>query len=70
VKGQAFQSLGVVASDVWVVGANGVVLRGNANDGFKTVKAGGNDIYFTFTRAAKRWSWSGLEQRRVARRLG
>jgi hypothetical protein len=42
-----FKVWGLSPRDVWVVGGNGVVLRGNASDGFKTVKAGGNDIYFT-----------------------
>jgi hypothetical protein len=35
------------SSDVWVVGAHGVVLRGNAHDGFSLVRAGGEEILFT-----------------------
>ncbi|MDX2054789.1 MAG: vanadium-dependent haloperoxidase [Polyangiaceae bacterium] len=33
--------------DVWVVGAHGVVLRGNATDGFSLVQSGGEEILFT-----------------------
>jgi hypothetical protein len=35
------------ASDVWVVGAHGVVLRGNADAGFQLVQSGGEEILFT-----------------------
>jgi hypothetical protein len=38
---------GASASDVWVVGGNGVVLRGNAADGFSLVQSGGDDTLFT-----------------------
>src|SRR6266404_9121241 len=41
-----FKVWGLSPSDVWVVGGNGVVLRGNASDGFKLVQSGGNDIFF------------------------
>ncbi len=42
-----FKVWGSSASDVWVVGANGVVLRGSATDGFSLVHAGGSDTLFT-----------------------
>jgi hypothetical protein len=42
-----FKVWGSSASDVWVVGANGVVLRGSATDGFSLVQAGGSDTLFT-----------------------
>jgi hypothetical protein len=35
------------SSDVWVVGARGVLLRGNASDGFSLVRSGGEEILFT-----------------------
>ena len=34
-------------NDVWIVGAHGVVLRGNASDGFSLVQSGGEEILFT-----------------------
>jgi hypothetical protein len=42
-----FKVWGLSASDVWVVGGNGVVLRGNASDGFEVARAGGEEILFT-----------------------
>jgi hypothetical protein len=42
-----FKVWGTSASDVWVVGANAVVLRGSAVDGFALVQAGGSDTLFT-----------------------
>jgi photosystem II stability/assembly factor-like uncharacterized protein len=38
---------GASASEVWVVGGNGVVLRGNAEDGFSLVQSGGDETLFT-----------------------
>lgn len=35
------------SEDVWVVGARGVVLRGNAKDGFSLVQRGDDEILFT-----------------------
>lgn len=34
-------------SRVWVVGAHGLVLRGNADEGFSLVRSGGDEILFT-----------------------
>jgi len=42
-----FKVWGTSARNVWVVGANGVVLRGSAADGFELVRAGGTDTLFT-----------------------
>jgi hypothetical protein len=43
-----FKVWGLSASDVWVVGGNGVVLRGNAGDGFELVRSGDADeVLFT-----------------------
>lgn len=41
------------ASEVWVVGAHGVVLRGNAADGFELVQSGGEEILFTVSGSGK-----------------
>ncbi len=41
------------ASDVWVVGAHGVVLRGNADTGFDLVQSGGDEILFTVSGSGK-----------------
>jgi hypothetical protein len=35
------------ADEVWIVGARGVVLRGNARDGFEVVRSGEDEILFT-----------------------
>ena len=42
-----FKVWGTSATDVWVVGGRGVVLRGNALNGFLLVQSGGNDTLFT-----------------------
>jgi hypothetical protein len=43
-----FKVWGLSPEDVWVVGGNGVVLRGNAHDGFELVRTGSADeILFT-----------------------
>jgi hypothetical protein len=42
-----FKVWGSSASDVWVVGASGVVLHGNAAQGFEIVRSGGDEILFT-----------------------
>lgn len=42
-----FKVWGSSASDVWAVGASGVILRGSAADGFALVQAGGSDTLFT-----------------------
>lgn len=42
-----FKVWGTSASDVWVVGSRGVVLRGNAADGFTTVATPGESSLFT-----------------------
>jgi hypothetical protein len=44
-----FKVWGTSAEDVWVVGAENVVLRGNAASGFSLVQAGGSDTLFTVT---------------------
>lgn len=41
------------ASDVWAVGAHGVVLRGNAASGFSLVQSGGEEILFTVNGSGK-----------------
>jgi hypothetical protein len=38
---------GTSASDVWAVGSDGVVLRGNGDAGFELVRSGGSDMLFT-----------------------
>jgi hypothetical protein len=42
-----FKVWGASETDVWVVGARGVVLRGNAHEGFALVQGGGQDTLFT-----------------------
>ncbi len=42
-----FKAWGTSASDVWLVGARGVVLRGNASDGFEHVASLGDATLFT-----------------------
>lgn len=42
-----FKVWGASPSDVWVVGAHGVVLRGNASDGFRLVPSGTEATLFT-----------------------
>lgn len=42
-----FKVWGSSGSDVWVVGARGTVLRGNARDGFELVQSGGDETLFT-----------------------
>ena len=39
--------------DVWAVGAHGVVLHGNATDGFSLVQSGGDEILFTVSGSGK-----------------
>jgi hypothetical protein len=40
-------------SEVWIVGAHGVVLRGNVDDGFALVQEGGDEILFTVSGSGK-----------------
>jgi hypothetical protein len=40
-------------SEVWVVGAHGVVLRGNAEEGFAVVQSGGDEVLFTVSGSGK-----------------
>ncbi len=42
-----FKVWGTSADDVWVVGGQGVVLRGNARDGFERVPSGSEALLFT-----------------------
>lgn len=42
-----FKVWGASAEDVWVVGDRGVVLRGNAGDGFRVVASGSDERLFT-----------------------
>lgn len=42
-----FKVWGASADDVWIVGSRGVVLRGNANDGFRVVPTGTDSTFFT-----------------------
>jgi hypothetical protein len=42
-----FKVWGLSETDVWVVGGNGVVLRGNASDGFELVRSGDDENFFT-----------------------
>jgi hypothetical protein len=42
-----FKVWGASEDDVWVVGGRGVILRGNAADGFELVRAGDDGILFT-----------------------
>ncbi len=42
-----FKVWGTSAEDVWVAGAGGCLLHGNANAGFEVVEAGGDAILFT-----------------------
>jgi hypothetical protein len=42
-----FKVWGSSPSDVWVVGANGTVLRGSADEGFDVARSGGQEILFT-----------------------
>jgi hypothetical protein len=42
-----FKVWGSSPSDVWVVGASGVVLHGAAREGFEVVRSGGQEILFT-----------------------
>lgn len=42
-----FKVWGASADDVWVVGGRGVVLRGNARDGFRRVDSGADELLFT-----------------------
>lgn len=42
-----FKVWGTSADDVWVVGGEGVVLRGNARDGFTAVDSGADGLLFT-----------------------
>jgi len=42
-----FKVWGTSAQEVWVVGGNGVVLRGNVNEGFELERTGGEEILFT-----------------------
>jgi hypothetical protein len=42
-----FKVWGTSAEDVWTVGGGGTVLRGNARDGFRLVRAGGSATLFT-----------------------
>lgn len=41
------------AREVWVVGARGVVLRGNAEEGFELVQSGKDEIFFTVAGSGK-----------------
>lgn len=54
-----FKVWGLSSDDVWAVGAGGVVLRGNARDGFEIVQAGGDDILFTVHGAGDRVAMVG-----------
>jgi hypothetical protein len=42
-----FKVWGLSPDEVWVVGGNGVVLRGNAQDGFELMRSGGEENLFT-----------------------
>jgi photosystem II stability/assembly factor-like uncharacterized protein len=42
-----FKVWGTSKRDVWVSGASGTLLQGNAEDGFKVVQSSGDDILFT-----------------------
>jgi photosystem II stability/assembly factor-like uncharacterized protein len=42
-----FKVWGASGRDVWVVGDRGVVLRGNASDGFRSIASGASDRLFT-----------------------
>jgi hypothetical protein len=42
-----FKAWGTSASDVWLVGARGVVLRGNVSDGFRRIETGRDETLFT-----------------------
>lgn len=42
-----FKVWGATAGDIWVVGGRGVVLRGNATDGFESVESGTEALLFT-----------------------
>jgi hypothetical protein len=42
-----FKAWGTSPSDVWLVGAAGMVLRGNASDGFERIPAPSDDTLFT-----------------------
>ncbi len=42
-----FKVWGASSSDVWVVGDRGVVLRGNARDGFRSIASGSSERLFT-----------------------
>lgn len=42
-----FKVWGSDAENVWIVGGGGVVLHGNANDGFRSVMSGASELLFT-----------------------
>lgn len=52
---------GTAADDVWVVGQNGVLLRGNAADGFQVVPTDSDSLLFTVHGIANRVVAVGVE---------
>ena len=60
-----FKVWGLSASEVWVVGAHGAVLRGNASEGFRTVPSGTDATLFTVHVAGERVMIVGGENQGV-----
>jgi hypothetical protein len=67
---QLFKVWGSDASDVWVIGAGGVVMNGNAADGFALVDSPTDDLLFTVHATADDVVVVGGTQNGVAWELG